>query len=338
MTTRTKKVRRQAKVERPSDKMFIHASSAYVLMMNKQGTGITEKQLQKIQDLQNKKNEFLQLTDKESDDLLNLSEKNELTKTEKARLDKIKKKGRTLKKLTAKEQEELERLIAKRDAPFELSETAKKYIRKLWLYHELGYQEPDVITNELLKGKICEQDSIAVADRQLPSKSFRIANRKPIKKGRFTGKPDVILDIDQIVDEIKTSYSLRTHLNAKDLDARYFGQRQVYMWLTGIDVSRLIRVLVSTPEVLLKSERSKIWNKLRMFEDTEFEKEYFEDLYQKEVEKLERMHNVDHIPEDQRIKVHTTEFDSEYMKEMNRRSEVAADYYDTITLADIDEF
>jgi hypothetical protein len=55
------------------------------------------------------------------------------------------------KPLTANMQQELEELIAKRDAEFEFGATAMSYIRDCWMRNTFGYDEP-LVSNEILKG------------------------------------------------------------------------------------------------------------------------------------------------------------------------------------------
>jgi len=84
------------------------ASMSGALMVMKQGAGITENQLEKIKELEY-----------ERDNLVNYAG------------NKVKFEGTTKPAL-------LEELIAKRDSPPELSDTAKVFIRQVWLKNKKG--------------------------------------------------------------------------------------------------------------------------------------------------------------------------------------------------------
>lgn len=258
-------------------------------MTDAPGVGITEKQSQRIEELlSRKKNPF----------------------------------G---KPLTANMEKELVSLIEKRDAPFELSKTAKSYIVSLWLRLEYGYREP-VVTNELMKGNLCEQDSIELVSGLIPASQFRVKNRDHYEDEYFTGTPDVILNKDGFVEDLKSSWTLRTFFESipgKD----YEGQAQVYMHLTGIPRYRLIYCLVDTPDEIVLQEMKRYYFK--------FGQDEANPEYERICNDLEAMHKVSHIPPEDRIKVYEYHYDSAYMEELIFRVEEARKYYDTLTLVDV---
>lgn len=229
------------------------------------------------------------------------------------------------KPLTANMENALADLIAKRDAPFELSQTAKSYIISLWLYMEYGYEEP-VVTPELMKGNLCEQDSIELVSGLIPAKEFRVKNRDRYEDDYFTGTPDVILRKDGVIEDLKTSWTLKTFFDASP-DKSYIGQAQVYMHLTGIKEYRLIYALVDTPNEIVLQEMKRYWFK--------FGQDDGNPEYERICNQLAAMHKVGHIPEEDRIKVFRFAYDPEYMKELIFRVKEARKFYNGLTLVDI---
>ena len=228
------------------------------------------------------------------------------------------------KPLTANMEKTLADLIAKRDAPFELSQTAKSYIASLWLRLEYGYQEP-VVTNELLKGNLCEQDSIELVTDLIPASEFRVKNRDHYEDEYFTGTPDVIIRKDDVIEDVKSSWTLRTFFESKP-DKDYIGQAQVYMHLTGIHNYRLIYALVDTPDAIVFQEMKRYYFKFGQDEGNP--------EYERICNQLEAMHKVSHIPQEDRMKVYTYTYDPTYIKELIFRVKEARKYYATLTLVD----
>ena len=225
------------------------------------------------------------------------------------------------KPLTAKMQEELAGLIEKRDSEFRFGATAKTYIRNCWLLNEYGCQEP-VLTPQMLKGMVCELDSIGLLDSQVPSVVFRAKNEQRFENEWFTGEPDLLTD--DWVEDVKTSWSLQTFFNVSKPDPIYYAQGQVYMDLTGKSRFRLAHVLVDTPPLMLQEEcRRYAWK----FEGNEDHPEY------KQIEsRLNALHKVSHIPESKRIKVFEFERDDEFLDTLKSRVEQARRYYSALSL------
>jgi len=128
--------------------------------------------------------------------------------------------------LTAKMEKELLQLQEKRDEPFELGETAKKAVEGIWLRNTFGYDEP-VVTPQLMKGHLVEQDSINLLSKVVPSNSFRIKNKETFKNEFFSGHPDIVLQDEDYAEDIKSSWSLRTFFETRTVTKLYYGQAQV---------------------------------------------------------------------------------------------------------------
>lgn len=276
-----------------NEPLLIRASEAGKLMIG--GNTITESQLRDLEVLQYRK-------DHEGE-----KDRNE----------------KTIAPLTPKMEEERLFLIAKRDAPFELGATAKSLVRDIWLRREFGYDEP-VMTPQLFKGLLCEQDSIGVVSRQLPATEFRVKNMNSFHDEFFTGNPDIVLRGEDTVEDIKTSWTVKTFVEAA-VPEEYYGQGQVYMHLTGMKHFRLIYVLVDTPAELVLEEHKRFFFKFGADDENPH--------YQEACEKLDRMHYPSRfIPEEKRIKVFSFDYDPEYIAELARRVIVAREYYATLKL------
>lgn len=274
-------------MKKNSEELKIRASKAGLLMTDAPGVGLTENQARTLEEYLARKNG-------------------------------------TGKPLTPKMEETLSGLIAKRDAPFELSQTAKSYIASLWLRLEYGYQEP-VVTNELLKGHLCEQDSIELVTDLIPASEFRVKNRDHYEDDFFTGTPDVILRKEGVIEDLKSSWTLRTFFEAKP-DKDYIGQAQVYMHLTGIPRYRLIYCLVDTPDEIVMQEMKRYYFKFGQDEGNP--------EYERICNQLEAMHKVSHIPQEDRMKVYTYSYDPDYIEELIFRVKEARKYYAALTLVD----
>lgn len=228
------------------------------------------------------------------------------------------------KPLTENMEKELIELIQKRDAPFELGGTAKSLVRDIWLRQEFGYEEP-VMTPQLQKGLLCEQDSLRLVTQLLPSGEFRIKNRETYYDDDLTGTPDVVLKSDKIIEDVKTSWTVKTFWEA-NLDPLYYAQGQVYMELLGFKRFRLIYCLVDTPAELVLEEHKRFFFKFGADDENP--------EYLNACEKLDRMHYPSRvIPAGKRLKFFEFNHDPEFIAELRKRIKVAREYYDTLSLA-----
>ena len=268
------------------NKIKFRASGVGALMVG--GNGITEKQLEKLNQLQERK------------DAAKLGNAEPLTDNMESTLSDLK---------------------AKRDAPFELSQTAKRFIESEWLRIKYGYDEP-VVTNEMLKGHLCEQDSIKLISEVHPVKAFRRKNTKRFENDHFKGCPDIVL-LD-LIEDVKSSWSLRTFFEVDSYPELYYAQGQVYMDLTGAKKFRLYYCLNNTPLELLIGEDKKFYYR---FGGADNNPHYIEAQ-----EKLYRNHNYDDIPANQRVKMFEFDYDPEYIAELKKRVEHARLYFDSLKL------
>lgn len=210
---------------------------------------------------------------------------------------------------------------AKKEAG-ELGDTAKTLMREIWLKNMFGYSE-DVFTKQMLKGHLCEQDSIGLVQQVLGGE-FRIKNTEPYQNEYTSGHPDIVLKKEDFVEDTKTSYNLRTFLEA-DLDKGYEWQGQMYMWLTGKRNFRLIYCLVPTPDEIIREEKKSFWYK---FGCDETNQNYIDISMQID-------HNNDiikNIAPEKRIKVFEFSYSEEKTEKFIAQYAKAMNYYKTLEL------
>lgn len=247
-----------------------------------------------------------------------------------------------VKPLTPNMEEALRELNEKIDAPFEFGKTTIKYIRATRRRNEYGFDEP-VASKEMIKGNLCEQDAIDLVSKVIPEPVFRKKNPHNFRDldGYFTGTPDVILwprpgvdpkdpneqpipAFDGVVEDVKTSWNLRTFDEVETPPEFYVCQAQIYMYLTGIRYYRLVYCLVDTPWELIEEEKKKFFFKFGGDESPE---------YIEAARKLELVHRVSpKIPLEDRVKVFEFEYDPEYIERLKNRVDLARDLYGKLKL------
>lgn len=249
---------------------------------------------------------------------------NAITDKQLAKLDELqaRKDDPNAKPLTANMQAELDDLIAKRDGEFKFGATAMSYIRDCWLRNVYGYDEP-IVTNEMLKGILCEDEAIGVLTRQIAG-GFRVKNDEQFEDKDFTGEPDVLLG-DDWVEDIKCSWTLRTFVETQRADPLYYTQGQVYLALTGRRFFRLAHVLVDTPFEIVEEERKRFYFRFNCDEDNPY--------YKKAIAQVNAMHNASRkVPESQRIKVFEFTRSDNHIATLRERVQLARRIYASMTL------
>lgn len=200
-----------------------------------------------------------------------------------------------------------------------LGETAKSYIEEIWLQNKFGYKE-EAMTDEMLKGLICEQDSMELVQKVLGG-NFRVKNRENFKNDYLTGTPDIILP--DSVEDLKTSFTVKTFFKA-ELNSLYYWQGQVYMELTGRKNFRLIYCLVNTPEEIVLDLEKRVYYKFSCDEENPHYKTW--------IEQIRKNHTFDAIPAEKRIKVIEFTHNPYDIEKMYRKIDKAREYYKTLTL------
>jgi hypothetical protein len=228
-------------------------------------------------------------------------------------------------KMTEKDKGDLKDLREKRDAPFEFGDTAKTLIEDLWLWNEYGYKKI-VETNQTMKGKKSEQDSMDLA-REVIGGEMRISWATigdQLRNDWIKGTPDCLLKKEEVVEDMKSNYDIRSFMRVKELDPRYYGQVQGYMWLSGFEKARVVFCLVNTPEEIVMKEIKKLFFMYGGEDD--------DPNYLRAVDQIKQNHNYDLIPSEDRVKWFDVERDDEYLKKLKERIEFAREYYGSLKL------
>ena len=231
---------------------------------------------------------------------------------------------------TATMKEKLEKLEKQRDAPFEFGDTAKKFIEAKWMQDKFDYRE-EVVNDVLLKGNMCEQDSIGLVADVLPETVFRSKNTMYYTNDYFKGTPDVILDFDEyrIVEDVKTTWSVKTFFYKNKVEDIYFAQGQVYMDLTKCKKFRLHYCLVRTPEELIRNQCKRFFFKYGQDEDNPH---YIAACEQIRMNNDLSLKDGTPIPQEDRVRTFEFDYDEDYMKKLKNRVVLAREYYNTLSL------
>ena len=261
--------------------MRFRASGAGNLMTNKQGATITENQLKTLETLSNKLDATGKLTDKQMDTFNQLTEK--------------------------------------KNKPFELSDTAKSWVKKMWRWNEKNVKE--FLANKYIEKGLSEEDMGVKLLSRFYDNEYK-KNVEQFDNGVLSGEPDI--NFGDYIDDIKSSWDLKTFMDA-DMTDLYYWQLQVYMELTGKRKARLRYCLVDTPQKLIDDEKRKVQWKLGI-DDVE------SDEYRYIFQQIETNMMFSHYPDEERVKTFEIEYNEECIKELYFRCEEAVKYYKSIKL------
>lgn len=285
------------------EKVLFRASGAGALLTNKQGTVFTDVQKARVAELLQEK-------------LTGLN----------ANGNKVKWEG-------TKKPEELSELIAKRDAPPELSDTAKAFVRKIWLLNKKGVRI-DIKSKYLDKGLYAEEDAITLISEV--DKVIYVKNEDPKENEDHTGECDIfkVLPTKKIIIDTKCSWDPETFMAAKP-DPLYEGQGDVYMDLWDADEFHLKYCLVDAPPHLVQREKDNAKWKYYSGDMTDKELDAFEKAMQPIYDQIERnmvYSNNPRFTKEERVKTFIFYRSKERKNLMAERVKMAREYYKTITL------
>ena len=239
-------------------------------------------------------------------------------------------------KWTPPKAEELKKLIEKRDRKPELSETAKREVEKIWLLNEKGYYD-DLENKYLTKGLLNEDDGLGLVSEV--TGNFLLKNKERKYQNNITGECDSISEIDgkKIVIDIKSSWSVRTFMNA-DLSNIYEWQMRAYMYLYDIEEAWLCYTLTDVPEHLIEQEKKKIFYKYysngMSNEEVELLDEKLQVLY-KQIEMNMVYSNNPKYSKEEMVKIFKIERDKSLEEKLLERVKMGLEYYKTIRLNQI---
>lgn len=283
-----------------TDEIYFRASGAGALMVEGRGSVLTELQSQKILDLTYEKTTGLN--------------------------------GKGTKvKWTETKQEELDKLIAKRDAPPQLSDTAKRFIEKMWLQNEKGFYK-ELTAAPIVKGLFVEQDSLNLLSEV--EGEFYAKNTERLCKDNLTGEPDVIFetaDGKRIIKDVKSSFDPITFMSG-DLSTLYEWQGRIYCYLFDADEFHLHYCLVDCPDFMFEDESYYLRKRLNVIDSEAPEvKPLFDQLRRNMI----FSDNPAYTPEE-RVKTFKVLRDKEIEKKLLEKIPLAIEYYNSIKLNQIE--
>ena len=232
-----------------------------------------------------------------------------------------------------KKPEELAELIKKRDAPPELSDTAKAFVRTVWLQYEKGVYK-NIKSKYLKKGIFNEEEAITLisdVDGIMYSKNDERRNNED-----HTGECDVFKDlgVSKAIHDVKCSWDCDTFMNSK-LTTDYEWQGRIYMELWDADVFHLRYCLVDCPPHLIQKEKDNAKYEYFSQDMTDAELDLLEKSMEPIYDQIERnliYSNNPAFTKEERVKTFTIYRDKEKMKEMKEAVKLARIYYATLTL------
>lgn len=236
-----------------------------------------------------------------------------------------------VKPLTDNMKNELLDISNKINAPFQLSDTAKSFVRDMWLYREKGIKR--VIKSKYLeKGTYNEEEAIALISRV--DKRYYKKNKKNKNNGVLSGECDVIYRIGKkkIVIDTKCSWDVFTFMSSGE-DHDYEWQGRIYMELFDCDEFHLKYVLLDCPNHLYEDEKRKLMYKYGIIDDTlEEHKELFDQFHKNYVYSDNPAFN-----EEERVKTIIYKRDDTKIEELYDRIKHAIEYYNKITLNGVND-
>lgn len=158
-------------------------------------------------------------------------------------------------KLTEKQAEKRDELIAKRDAPIELPVGAKSYIEEL-VDQEIYKYSPSFSSKETEKGTKVEDESIEIYNRLFFTNHSKLVESDEyyeLEDEFTTGHPDIVSKELKKVIDIKSSFTKKTFPKfAKDgKNSNYEWQVKNYLRMLKWTHGEIAYVLTNTPEELL---------------------------------------------------------------------------------------
>tara|TARA_R110000772_G_C13310310_1_gene440350 strand:- start:19717 stop:20553 length:837 start_codon:yes stop_codon:yes gene_type:complete len=154
----------------------------------------------------------------------------------------------------------------KSKAPFQMSDTAKSYVRQIWLAREKGYWKP-LKSKYLDKGIYSEEDAISLISEV--DGRFYVKNTERKILGNITGECDINSTISgkRIIQDTKSCWSPDTFMqSAMTLDNEWQGR--CYMHLYDADEFWLRHVLVDCPDHIYQGEIYKLKMQYNIIDET----------------------------------------------------------------------
>lgn len=219
---------------------------------------------------------------------------------------------------TEKQEATLQEYIAKRDAPPELSETAKSYLKEVYMSYKYGKESlgGSERSKYTIKGRSVEDQSIMMLSRidGLPYDK----NQERFTNAYLTGEPDILVrdedgNITKVID-IKSSWDGASLLSniGNPLNPLYYWQVNGYMALTGATEAEVCYCLVNMPQEIIEGEKKRIFYTMNPATEENVD-------YKKAIERLENAMTFDEIPIRERVVRFSMKRDEEIIQKIEKR-------------------
>lgn len=219
---------------------------------------------------------------------------------------------------TEKQEATLQEYIAKRDAPPELSETAKSYLKEVYMTYKYGKESlgGSERSKYTIKGRSVEDQSIMMLSRidGLPYDK----NQERFTNAYLTGEPDILVrdengNITKVID-IKSSWDGASLLSniGNPLNPLYYWQVNGYMALTGATEAEVCYCLVNMPQEIIEGEKKRIFYTMNPATEENVD-------YKKAIERLENAMTFDEIPIKERVVRFSMKRDEEIIQKIEKR-------------------
>jgi hypothetical protein len=222
-------------------------------------------------------------------------------------------------KLTANQEKTKGELIAKRDAPPQLSQGAKTRVDEQFLADAFGINR-DFWSKETDKGNECEDESIKLFAKVAGIFGIK-KNEQKFENDFFKGTPDIVTD-DAVID-IKTSFSGSTFpwFANKLPETNYFYQVQAYLYLTGRQNGFVAYCLTNSNDDQIQDEvRRESWRQ-KIIDPTDEQLDAIET-------KVYSQMTFDHIDDALRVKIFEIPRDEDVINKMIERVKLCRGHYE----------
>lgn len=239
------------------------------------------------------------------------------------------------KPLTDKQREEMNRLIAKRDAPPELDLTAKAWVEEIFDNNVRGLFYPNVSSMETEHGNYGEKEAINLIAK-VNGWGMCVKSKSYLHDEHGDGHPDVYKqrpdNKGMIGFDAKCSFTGKTFPLWLDTlkESAYIWQAKRYAMMSGLDHWYICYALINASDETVMKHAKKLWEKAGysgyMKDGDNFVNQTAKHFY----DEVKTMHTFDHLQPWERVKtfkIDCTEQDRQFMA---KRAGMGRDYYQTL--------
>lgn len=312
-----------------ASEMKIRASALGNIMSFDSATTVTEKQVEKIAELELKKITPVVLTENQTNKIKELVTKKAapkgITDNQQKELDKLIAQRDAPPALTENQQKELDELIAKRDAPPALSKGAKTAVETIFIEDRFAFRK-QISSKYIQKGHMMEDKAIAIIADYFGLQGIE-KNETHYTNEYVQGTPDAIARLgfgEGFQFDIKNVYYPdRLDGFTDKLDPIYDWQGKAYNWMLGFDHGFVVKILQNIPKPLLELEVKNLWK--------EAGRAWNEDIPQSFFDEVAEYFNFEaRLPLEDRIRIFKVETTKDDVEQMTNAVTLAREHYATL--------